>query len=79
MKKPKLSTNKIKLILSGKYKKHNKKAFLIALATANFAVQSAIINSQYGVSKIVKAQKAIQLMQLALTFTESIKQISKLK
>lgn len=76
VKQPKLSTKKIKLILSGKYKKPNKKAFLLALTTAMYACRVAIINAKPCFDDFSKAVKAFEITETALNFAKSVKEIS---
>jgi len=79
MKKPKLSTEKVKLILAGKYKKPNKKAFLIALTTAIAACQVAMINARPCFDEFSKSARSLQIADCVINAAESINKISKLK
>lgn len=76
---PKLSTKKIKRMLSGKYKKPNKKAFLLALTTAMYAMKLAMANATPCFNAFSKATKALETAEIALNFAKSIKEISKIK
>lgn len=78
-KQPKLSTKKIKLILSGQYKKPNKKSFLLALTTAMYAMKVATINAIPCFSAFSKAAKALEIAETALDFAESVKEISTMR
>ena len=68
-KQPKLSTKKIKLILAGKYKKPNKKAFMLALTTAMYACRVAMINAKPCFNAFSKASKALEITETALNFS----------
>jgi hypothetical protein len=73
---PKLSTKKIKFILSGKKKKPDKRAFFIALNTAMFAMRAAMINAKPCIDAFGKIAKGLEIAELALNFAESMKSIN---